>query len=708
MPTLVRLDGTTQEVSAEEVAALTRQPTPVSGGTAAPGLEPPPAVGGPAGTPMSPEAQREALLNLLPVLGGLLAPMLGPSATAGTGLMRFAPAAVGVGEAALGGAAGQGAADAARVATGAESAPASVGEAASRAGGAAFDQGVQEVGGRIAGRVAQGAVEAGKQVGHRALGSALPFTQRVTDLGREVIDTVQRESSRYAGILTPLAQRLGLASSERATLKLPLARPSNVTASKAIDLLTRISESAPLSRREVALRDYTQGGASAIVKKIADDFGAHALPNELGAGMLASNWRLTDAHKLVENGVWNHLLAESGSRNVRVPVRSLNRLVAPLRAIEKEIQKIGSMTDAGGIAEAIKAMVSKSPDISFAAAKVLRQRLSAEVERIHTLVGGNVPAKGTISKLRKQLDADMRAALGKQAPDLAPIFDTANRLTKERARDLQNPLVQNLVNKVAKYTDQKVPVFEGPLGDIPATVFSGTGAAGKIEQFRNAVDPQTFEEMANSWVQWELSNPNNRITGSSVLPNLLNGENLRKAFSADGPNGETLAALFKTRPGDLDCLRKWTDVLAATQLRPGEGGQIGTLAIMGTQWGAVAFLGKDIITGELDLTDPATQGQLGIILTPPIMSRMMNSPVGYQLLTRSVAPATTTREGAKLLTKINQQYDKIKAGLTAVERAYSDNVEMQIRQSRDAPAGPQASPAQLPAQTTPTPLAAAG
>lgn len=725
--TIAKKDGSTESVEAnspqEAYQLVTGQPlaqgSPVPVPTPkadmpppAPGLEGSPAMGGPTGAVMTPDQQREALLNLLPVIAGALLPMIGPEMAAGAGLSRLAPMASGVAKAGFGGAAGQAGADASRVAAGADTAPGSVGEAASRAGDAALEQGLQEVGGRVVGRVGQGVTDLARQGGNQLLGRAMPYAERVTDLGREVIDTVMREAHEFEPILTDLAKRLGLANSKDVAMKLPLARASNVTASKVLDLATRISESAPGSGFEVAVKNFGSGGSSAIVKQIADDFGQFAQPNELGQAILMSNADLVDSHKMVEGKVWNYLLGKAArvgktGTGVRVDITPLESVAAKLRVLEDEIQGTGGSAGAGGVAKNIGEMFEASPSISFEAAKLLRSRLRGEIDRINTLVGGKAQGRGDLVKMSKLVDQEMRKALASQAPDLLPVFNTANRLTAERARELQNPLIQQLSNKVTRYTDQDIPVFEGPAGEIPATMFAGPGAAGKVDQARTAMAPQQFDEMANSWVQWKLAEHPDPSGTTSIGMKPLNGGKLREEFSADGPNGEILRALFKKRPGDLDRLRKWTDVVAASQLRPGEGGQLGTLAIMSSQWGAVGLLAHAASTGKLDLSDPTQLGAGAVILTPPLMSRFMNSPQGYQLLTWAVSPSTNAREGAKLGAKIYMQAEKFKKGLSAMERAYHDNVEMQIRSGGSAmPNGPVPQPVQPPAQ--PTPLSAVG
>lgn len=685
---LVRATPTPADTGAAPAPTPTPVPAPVPGTQEVAG-----------GREITPEEMREALLALLPIIGGMAAPLIGPQFALPSMGPRVAQLVSGLAKAGMGGAAGESVANVVRALAGSEEAPRTVPEAAERALEAGTRQAAEEALGAGVVPFVRGAYKAGGHLAAHAFGGRLPYATRVTDLGREVIETTMRESSQYQPVLSDVAKQMGLRP--EAVSRLPLVRASQVTVSKTLDIITRISESAPLSGFETAVRNFTREGAGRIVQQIADELGAHAQPNELGQALLLSNQRIVEAHKLVENKMWRHLLEEAANvvvgtkprfrmgeggklvrvgdapiKGVRVPTKSLAKLVEGLRRVEKEIQRIGRATDAGAIADSVDAMVRAAsrrgaePSISFEAAKVLRSRLSAEIDRVQTLVGGPAPARGTLTRLRKQLDGEMRAALQAQAPHLVKVFDTANRLTRVRAQRLQNSLVEELTKRVDKYTEAGVPVFEGPLGEVPATILSGPGAAGKVEQIRKAVSPEEFDKLANSWVQWTLAGE------SRAAPRLYDGEALRHAFSPDGPNGELLNALFRTRPEQLARLRRWINVLAATQLKPGEGAQIGTIAIMQTQWSAIGALTAYFLTGSAGMS--AGIGA-SFIITPPLLSRMINSPLGYQLLTRAVSVPPGTREATILATKIVHQAEELKKGMDAVERAYSDNVEMQIR-----------------------------
>lgn len=494
-------------------------------------------------------------------------------------------------------------------------------------------------------------------------------SEAVSRLGQSANAGMIGEVLGQAGfqVLTPVMRRLAAplrnkqaTHANEALTEFPASEgavlPSEISESRLLNIAENIAEGSILGGSRIAqVKQTRETLAEQKVLDVLNTLGERVGKRTSGRGVHAARATAIKQFRANEKAAYGAF--EEVASDVPVATPSLNKYLAELRgetqtallpnagyeaanriskmAIESgpEVQKLmlGGVDVAKNLSEKTLALI---PQASKPSTTVTATQFQQTISDLGKLVRGlERSAKMDPSRYNAQLGTakrvlalakeDMRTSLAVK-PVAAEAYEAATQLSYEGNKRLFNDTMLDL----AKKAPEKI------VGRLMRPDNSSA-----IDLVREAVGPEALgpiqREAADLLIQ--------RKVGSNTISWTATAKKIQSMGE------ETLSAMFPD--GQAKRIQDFAQLMVKLQNRPAQG--IGRVGILLTQWGAVA----GVMSGTF------TAPSMGVLLTPPILSRIMASPTGLKWLTIGLKnPAGSpqaVRAGAQLMTFIQAETDAV-------------------------------------------------
>lgn len=488
--------------------------------------------------------------------------------------------------------------------------PVQPGRIAARAG--------EALGGEIAGRTAL-----------RLVGNVLaPFSRTVrgpATAGQRALATLSPHAPAPEQGMLGTAGVRGLAGA-MGVKELPI-RPAQATESRALEILQNVAEGSMfggsgLTRlRDVVEPDILLRGAADLIESAGPLMDA----DQLAAALTAGIENRIEARNLVIRPLYNAI--DTAAPGLTADVTALKAFAKPLAQQAKRLRGVGQ---ALSVDDDLARLATLPDTIPFADMSELRSRLLAAQRALEATPGASTKDSGRLARLVALTDDATSQALQSQRPDLLPIWRDANKLVKEREKELNSRFIRGLVRAA---DPERVGAGGGKPEALINSVFRSPTTA---RQVRRALGKgsQEWQGLQRGYVS-TLLEPNPK-TGQIV------GKELRAKLVKTGDTLREIEPQLRKR------LFEFAEA-AVQQQRVGS--RVGKVGIQLIQFGPAAAVGGALLTfNPSALGEPGVAGPLvAAILAPSMIGRLLAHPVAGRLLIKGMKASPATREVAGML-----------------------------------------------------------
>ena len=333
--------------------------------------------------------------------------------------------------------------------------------------------------------------------------------------------------------------------------------------------------------------------------------------------------------------------------------------LTPIKEEFADLMRVSKV--AGGLAN--KAMgntigryLAEKPEmVSYPIAKAMRTELRVFRDMLKNTpeVAKNAPGIAKADKLYKSLTKQIRNGLEDDDPFLAQMWDEANLIEAGAHQQFNTAMIQELV---------RLADIKG--GGAPEAVAEKVWNYKRVEELkrtRNALESQVSLDPAlrgaSTWTKMQALEAermwNSAIQDAMVQDSRPIAEKFKQAFF--GPNGEKIPMLKAGfDPQFVQDLRDFYQIVKQTEKKGQGTGSVLIQMAQGRYLAEGAFAAFAVaasavgLAKDVDVTNIIGGAGAVILLSPPILAKIMTSPRGIKLLTSGMQTPTKSIAGAQI------------------------------------------------------------
>jgi len=482
-----------------------------------------------------------------------------------------------------------------------------------------------------------------------------PFAKRITEEGRLAMQTLD-EYMPKAKWYQPISRLFGK--------KQPAILPSEMTESRALDILHNLGEASLIGGERIAdFKIITRGRAvENMIDDLASNFTKTADADAIGETvtlLIEQKWKsyrkaITDPlyntidemlrptieKRTITEMIPSSILGPTGKQLEKSVSKQIEEEISPviistknlkefIKPLKRRIAKLQGI-DATYAGDEIVNAIDRIPEgLDFLTAKDLRTRL-IDIADDFKISNPKAPAIGLAKKLEAMLDHSISKNLAEANPEALTIWRQANDLYKQGAAKYNNYFLRKLMNAA---NPKKLNEPE----KVVNLVFRNKGISG-INKLKAVLGKRQWEMMETWYFGDLLAKSVDQRTGELIGRKLLNN-----MYGRSGMGQKSINAIFKKE--HIKQIENIAHTLKVIQEQQGEGA--GKIFIQLKQAAAASQVAGAVGFGAVGM--PKTAG--AIIIGPYVLSRLMLNPIGARWLAGGIrvsplaktVPATTLR-----------------------------------------------------------------
>lgn len=281
-----------------------------------------------------------------------------------------------------------------------------------------------------------------------------------------------------------------------------------------------------------------------------------------------------------------------------------------------------------GISRVAKKVMALDDMVDFRTAQAIRSNLLEEVRKLEGVLNTKLPKVDRVTKmLSEQIDSAMEIAATKHSPEAYALWRRANKANKMLYKDV---LSNDFINAAYKYAEKNPEEISKYLFNSAETAI----AAKKI------MPTSTWDSLVASKMDDLIKTSMKPVAGDiAEETGVVWGRTFLKHFDELGP--EVQKAMFS--PAHIEHIREFGQMARLVQDPIGRGG--GGLIIALVQAGAIVstLMGK------------YTPQSAGVLLGPEAISRLLTSPTGIKWLTIGLKTPAVSPVAGTILVRIMRE-----------------------------------------------------